>query len=78
MPSYQRPAVLSHGPLLLSELLPPHGQLSFRACNGFSHFSIPAPARGQAGLGFLDMLYCGAHIAREIAGVQRLRDYQFV
>ena len=33
----------------------------------FSHFSIPAPARGQAGLGFLDLLYCGAHIAREIA-----------
>ncbi len=33
----------------------------------FSHFSITAPTRGQAGLGFLDMLYCGAHIAREIA-----------
>ena len=33
----------------------------------FSHFSITAPTRGQAGLGFLDMLYFGAHIAREIA-----------
>ena len=31
----------------------------------------------EGGLGFLDLRIDGAHVAREIAGVQRQRDHQF-
>ena len=40
-------------------------------------FCQRSPGQSEGGLGFLDLLVDGAHIAREIAGVQRQRDYQF-
>ena len=65
---HQRPAVLLHGPLLLGELVPEHGQLGFRARDGLFVILNASPGQTEGGLGFLDLLIDGAHIAREIAG----------
>ena len=73
----QRPAVLFHSPLLLSQLLSQHGQLGFRSGDGLLIVLNASPGQTEGGLGFLDLLVDGAHIAREIAGVQRQRDHQF-
>ena len=73
----QRPAVLFHSPLLLSQLLSQHGQLGFRSGDGLLIVLNASPGQSEGGLGFLDLLVDGAHIAREIAGVQRQRDHQF-
>jgi len=74
---HQRTAVLLHGTLLLGELLSQHGQLGFRACDGLFVVLYTSPGQTEGGLGFLDLLVDGAHIAREIAGIQRQRDHQF-
>ena len=74
---HQCPAVLLHGPLLLGELLSQHGQLGFRACDGLLIVLYSSSSQTEGGLGFLDLLVDGAHIAREIAGIQRQRDHQF-
>ena len=73
----QRPAVLFHSPLLLGELLSQHGQLGFRSGDGLLIVLNASPGQTEGGLGFLDLLVDGAHIAREIAGIQRQRDHQF-
>ncbi len=52
-------------------------QLGFRARDGLFIVFNASPGQTEGGLGFLDLLVDGAHIAREIAGVQRQRDYQF-
>ena len=36
-----------------------------------------SPGQTEGGLSFLDLLIDGAHIAREMAGIQRQRDHQF-
>jgi hypothetical protein len=74
---HQRPAVLFHGPLLLGKLLTQHGQLGFRARDGLFVVLYASSGQTEGGLGFLDLLVDGAHIAREIAGIQRQRDHQF-
>ena len=74
---HQRPAVLLHGSLLLGELLTQHGQLGFRARDGLFVVLYASSGQTEGGLGFLDLLVDGAHIAREIAGIQRQRDHQF-
>ena len=74
---HQRPAVLLHSPLLLGELLSQHGELGFRTRDGLFVILHASPGQTEGGLGFLDLLVDGAHIAREIAGIQRQRDHQF-
>ena len=74
---HQSPTVLFHGPLLLGKLLSQHGQLGFRACDGLFVVLYTSPGQTEGGLGFLDLRVDGAHITREIAGVQRQRDHQF-
>ena len=78
----RRPAAFRHenmtsSPLLLGELVAQHGQLGFRARDGLFIVFNASPGQTEGGLSFLDLLVDGAHIAREIAGVQRQRDYQF-
>ena len=73
---HQRPTVLLHSPLL-GELLSQHGQLGFCARDGLVIVLSASHGQTEGGLGFLDLLVDGAHIAREIAGVQRQRDHQF-
>ena len=74
---HQRPAVLFHGPLLPGELISQHGQLGFRARDGLFIILNASPGQTEGGLSFLDLLIDGAHIAREMAGIQRQRDHQF-
>ena len=73
----QRPAVLFHGPLLPGELISQHGQLGFRARDGLFIILNASPGQTEGGLSFLDLLIDGAHIAREMAGIQQQRDHQF-
>ncbi|MBO4925227.1 MAG: hypothetical protein J5472_01985 [Clostridia bacterium] len=73
----KKPIRQSDGPLLLGELLSQHGQLGFRARDGLFIVLNASPGQTEGGLSFLDLLIDGAHIAREIAGVQRQRDHQF-
>ena len=70
MPAAFRHENMTSSPLLLGELVAQHGQLGFRARDGL--FIVFNASPGQT-----DLLVDGAHIAREIAGVQRQRDYQF-
>ena len=60
---HQRPAVLLHSPLLLGELLSQPGQLGFRARDGLFVVLNASPGQTEGGLGFLDLLVDGAHIA---------------
>ena len=73
----QRTAVLLHSTVLLGELLPQHGEFRFGSSDSFLKVLYASPSQTEGGLGFLDLRIDGAHIAREIAGVQRKRDYQF-
>ena len=77
MPAAFRHENMTSSPLLLGELVAQHGQLGFRARDGLFIVFNASPGQTEGGLGFLDLLVDGAHIAREIAGVQRQRDYQF-
>ena len=63
MPSYQRLAVLSNGPLLLGEPLSKHGQLGFYPGDGLFIVFNASPGQTEGGLGFFDLLVDGAHIA---------------
>ena len=70
-------AVLLHSAILLGELVSQHGDLRFGSGDGLLKVLHPGTGQTEGGLGFLDLLVDGAHIAREIAGVQRQRDHQF-
>ena len=54
-----------------------HGELRFSPGNSLLEVLHANPHQTEGGLGFLDLLIDGAHITREIAGVQRQRDHQF-
>ena len=77
MPAAFRHENMTSSPLLLGELVSQHGELCFSPGNGLLEVLHASARQTEGGLGFLDLLIDGAHIAREIAGVQRQRDYQF-
>ena len=62
MPSYKRLAVLSHGPVLLGELLSQHGQLGFCPCDGLFIVFNASPGQTEVGFGFFDLLVDGVHV----------------
>ena len=69
-------AVLLHSTILLCQLVSQHGELRFSPGNGLLEVLHASTCQTEGGLGLLDLLIDEAHIAREIAGVQRQRDHQ--
>ena len=61
----QRPAVLFHSPLLLSQLLSQHGQLGFRSGDGILIVLNASPGQTEGGLGFLVICWLMVRILRE-------------
>ena len=74
---YEGTAVLLYSAVLLRQFVSQHGKLRFSPGNGLLKVLHASARQTEGGLGFLDLLIDGAHIAREIAGVQRQRDHQF-
>ena len=64
MPSYKRLAVLSHGPVLLGELLSQHGQLGFYLGDGLSIVLKASPGQTEGGFGLFDLPVVCAYCAR--------------
>ena len=58
--------LLLDSPLLLGERLTQHGQLSFRGSDGLFVILNAYTDQTEGGLGFLDLLVDGAHIARKL------------